>query len=107
MEELRCHHVLRPASQSRLGFCKFEQDFGGGGPPRAPASLSNHGDERQTIFHAEALGGDVVAFEILVTDERWDVASATSDSKVESERRAAAPAWQIDVRRAGRQVRLV
>ena len=50
----------------------------------------------------------MVAFEVLilhdsgggVTYGSWDVTKTRSDGEVKSERGAAAPAWQIDVRRA-------
>jgi len=108
LEELRPHNVLRLARENGLSFGKFEQDFNGRRPPRAPTSFDNDGRERETILHAKALGREVVAFKILilldsragVTYGSRDVPQTRCDGEVESKRSAATPAWQIDVCRA-------
>ena len=108
LEKLRLHNVLGLARENGLSFGKFEQDFDGRWPPRAPTSFGHHGSERETLFRAEALGGEVVAFKILilldgragVTYGSWDVPKTRSDSEVKSKRSATAPARQTDVRRA-------
>ena len=49
----------------------------------------------------------MVTFEVLILDDSgggvtyggWDVTKTRSDGEVKSERGAAAPAWQVDVRR--------
>ena len=66
LEDMRPHRILGLASQDRINFGKFEQDFGGRRVPRAPTGFNYYGNERETIFHAKALGGAMVAFEILV-----------------------------------------
>ena len=108
MEELRPHNVLGLARENRSSFGKFEQDVSGRRSPRTPTSFDHDGRERETIFHAKALGGEVVAFKILilldsragVTYGSRDVPETRGDCEVKSKRSAAAPTRQIDVCRA-------
>jgi len=92
--------------EHRSSFGKFEQDFNG--RPRTPTSFDNDGRERETIFHAKALGGEVAASKIrILLDSRAgvtygsrDVPETRGDGEVKSKMSAAAPTRQIDVCRA-------